>query len=77
MVAAILLAVKNGALVFGFVASEKVNQTYACLYNVDPGGKLTSVIPDAVVFAEIAQTLISAVLIFLLLLAIRNHFRIK
>ena len=32
---------------------------------------------DAVAFAGIGQTLISAVLIFLMALAIRNHFRIK
>lgn len=77
LAAAILLAVKKGVLVFGFVAPEKINQTYACLYGVAPGAKSATMIPDAVAFAGIAQTLISAVLIFLLLLAIRNHFRIR
>ncbi|MCP4307774.1 MAG: hypothetical protein GY788_23455, partial [bacterium] len=77
LLAATLLAIRKGLLVFGFVASEKINQIYACLYDVDPGSKITPVIPDAVAFAGIAQALISAVLIFLLLLAIRNHFRIK
>ena len=34
-------------------------------------------IPDSVAFIGTLQTIISAVLIFLLLLAVRNHFRIK
>jgi hypothetical protein len=34
-------------------------------------------IPDAVARMRYGQTLVSAILIFLLLLAVRNHFRIK
>ena len=34
-------------------------------------------VPDSVIALGIAQHIISAVLLFLLLLAIRNHFRIK
>jgi hypothetical protein len=33
--------------------------------------------PDAVVLAGIAQTILSTILIFLFLLALRNYFRIK
>jgi hypothetical protein len=75
--AAILLSVKKGLLVLGFVAPEKLNQAYACLYGLAPGGAPDPAIPDSVAFAGIGQTLISAVLIFLMALAIRNHFRIK
>ncbi|MDP2620105.1 MAG: pentapeptide repeat-containing protein [Hyphomicrobiales bacterium] len=75
--AAILLSAKKGLLVLGFVAPEKLNQAYACLYGVVSGDNPAPAIPDAVAFAGIGQTLISAVLIFLMLLAIRNHFRIK
>jgi uncharacterized protein YjbI with pentapeptide repeats len=75
--APLLLSVKKGLLVLGFVAPEKLNQTHACLYGVVSGDNPAPAIPDAVAFAGIGQTLISAVLIFLMLLAIRNHFRIK
>ena len=44
---------------------------------IAPGGAPAPAIPDSVAFAGIFQTLISAVLIFLMALAIRNHFRIK
>ena len=58
----------------GFGSADKLKQFYACLYG---GQAAAPVIPDAVSFAGVAQALYSAVLIFLLLLAVRNHFRIK
>ena len=70
---AIFLAVHKGS-VAGLGGSEKLTQTYACLYGEERGAPI---IPDAVAFAGMAQTLLSAALIFLFLLAVRNHFRIK
>ena len=61
---------------------------YGCLYGIHttanitvPPGQLPSsffpVIPDGIAFLGLVQILFSAVLIFLFLLAVRNHFRIK
>lgn len=74
----------NKSLPFTGVGSpEKLNQIYACLYGIQSGGtgelpdRFIPVIPDLVYFVGIAQTLFSLVLIFLFLLALRNHFRIR
>ncbi len=69
----------------GVGSAEKLNQIYAFLYGIHgqpaPGGALperfTPVIPDAVDYLGIVQTLISLLLLFLFLLAVCNHFRIK
>ncbi len=55
--------------------SENLNRSYACLYGRNSDGKEN--IPNAIVFISIFQTILSTILIFLLLLALRNHFRIK
>lgn len=55
--------------------SEKIHQSYACLYGKDREGKAN--IPNEVVFLSIVQTILSMTLIFLLLLALRNQFKIK
>jgi uncharacterized protein YjbI with pentapeptide repeats len=70
---AIFLAFHKGS-VAGLGGSDKLAQTYACLYGEERGAPL---IPDVVAYAGMAQTLLSAPLIFLFLLAVRNHFRIK
>ncbi len=61
----------------GFGSTDKLNQFYACLYGLRPEGRFLPNIPDAVAFFGVGQALFSAVLIFLFLLAVRNHFRIK
>jgi hypothetical protein len=69
----------------GVASAEKLNQIYACLYGIHgtccSGAplpeKFTPVIPDVVDFIGIGQLLLSLVLIFLFLLALRNHFRIR
>jgi len=75
---AIFLAIHKGS-VSGLGGSEKLAQAYTCLYGEE--GRDTALgpprIPDAVAFWGMAQTLLSAPLIFLFLLAVRNHFRIK
>lgn len=57
------------------IYSENLNQSYACLYGKNSDKKDN--IPSAIVFITIFQAILSTVLIFLLLLALRNHFRIK
>ena len=55
-------------------SSDLLNQYYACLYGIQESAP---VIPYAVTFASVIQFFVSAVLLFLFLLAVRNHFRIK
>lgn len=85
-IAALNLSLHKGLLVFGQLPLSKLNQTYACLYGIHIEGaqepdqlpaSFSPVIPDAVTALGFVQYPLSAVLIFLLLLAIRNHFRIK
>ena len=52
-------------------------QFQACLYGVQSENPFRPVIPDVVSFLGIPQVLFSAAMIFLFLLVIRNHFRIK
>jgi hypothetical protein len=77
LVSAIFLAVHKGS-VAGLGGSEKLAQTYACLYGEDAASSSKQpLVPDIVAFAGFFQALLSAPLIFLFLLAVRNHFRIK
>ncbi len=74
-VQALYLSVKNGLVLFAGTRDVRVNQAYECLYT-DPTGKLH--IPPSVTFVEtLLQFPISAVLIFLGLLAVKNRFKIK
>ncbi|MGO9170656.1 MAG: hypothetical protein ACLP7P_01630 [Rhodomicrobium sp.] len=73
--AAALLAVRQSS-VFGAFDSTKSTQIYACLYGFDANLK-APVVPDAVVLWGIGQTAVSAALLFLFLLALRNQFKIK
>lgn len=78
------LAVRK-ALIFPSLSSDqKLDQAYACLYgttnlagSANGYSAAIPIIPDSVAYLSIAQTLVSAILIFLFLLAVRNHFRIK
>lgn len=72
--AAFYIAIRNGLVFPGLGGSEKLTQSNLCLYG-ETGG--LPVLPDAVVYAGIAQAILSALLIFLFLIAVRNHFRIK
>ena len=75
--AALYLSVNNGLVISGLGRTEKLARSYACLYGSDGNDRISPIMPDAVVFAGIAQTIFSAVLIFLFLLGLRNYFRIK
>ena len=79
-----LLLSSHKALVALSGAGEKLSHMYACLYGARgqaSGGELAAkfqpVIPDAVTIIGMVQVLYSVPLIFLFLLAVRNHFRIK
>lgn len=75
--AALYLSIHNGLVISGLGRAEKLTQSYACLYGSSGKDQLVPLMPDAVVFIGIAQTILSAVLIFLFLLALRNYFRIR
>jgi uncharacterized protein YjbI with pentapeptide repeats len=82
--AAVQLSLRKGLIVLGGESAEKVNQVYACLYGVDKTyaaalntSERSPAIPDSIAVLGMGQTLVSAVLIFLFLLAVRNYFRIK
>ena len=91
LTAALGLSLRNALVLPGSGSAARLDQIYACLYgiHVDPSKtppsttpeSLTApfqpVIPDAIAFAGVAQNLWSAVMLFLLFLALRNHFRIK
>lgn len=83
---AIALSLRKGLLFFGLDSTDKLNQIYACLYGLHPKSKIEAnslpdqfspVIPDIVGFLGLLQLLISAILVFLFLLAVRNSFRIR
>ena len=83
--AAIGLSIRKALPFPGVASANKLDQIYACLYGIHGaspiGGDLperfTPVMPDAVDYVGIGQLLLSLVLIFLILLAVRNHFRIR
>ena len=77
-VAALGLSVhKSLPAVSGFGFGDKLPQFHACLYGVESENPSRPIIPDEVAFLGVLQVLFSAVMIFLFLLAVRNHFRIK
>lgn len=80
--AAVYLAAHKGLFFTGLGGWDKLTQAYICLYGENPNytasvQQLLPEIPDAVVFAGFAQTTLSATLIFLFLLALRNQFRLQ
>ena len=86
LTAALGLSLRNALVLPGSGSATKLDQIYACLYGIYGGPAMTPaplparfqpVIPDAIAFAGVLQNLWSAVMLFLLFLALRNHFRIK
>jgi hypothetical protein len=83
--AALYLALKKGFII-SLDQSDKLLQTHACLFGVYDekssfgaiaAQQLIPIVPDQVVFVGICQSMISAALIFLFLLALRNQFKIR
>ncbi len=66
------LALRKGLLALGWEKSSRLDQIYSCLY-----GKAEPAVSFAVSMGGLVQTVLSAVFIFLFLLALRNRFRIK
>ena len=86
LTAALGLSLRNALVLPGSGSATRLDQIYACLYGIHGGAAMTPaplparfqpVIPDAIAFAGVLQNLWSAVMLFLLFLALRNHFRIK
>ncbi len=81
--AALGLSLRNALPLPGGGSAARLDQIYACLYGIHDNAagelpaRLRLVIPDTVAFSGVAQSLWSVIMIFLLLLALRNHFRIK
>ena len=67
----------------GPIAADKLAADYACLYGASPPADEIKPdtpfrdVPRRVAILEILQHLASATLLFLFLLGLRNHFRIK
>ena len=84
--AAVSLSIHKGLLFLCLVPRNELNEFHACLYGIHPNdapqpsplpASFSPVIPDGVTAMSFIQQPLSAVLIFLFLLAIRNRFRIK
>ncbi|MDX2265149.1 MAG: pentapeptide repeat-containing protein [Hyphomicrobiales bacterium] len=67
---ALYLAYKNALLVIGWESEQKLNAVHECLYGAAQA-------PSGVALIQLGQNLVSAVLLFLLLLGVRNRFKIK
>jgi len=67
---ALYLAYKNALLVIGWESEQKLNQVHACLY-----GEAQA--PSSIALIQLGQNLLSAAALFLLILGIRNRFKIK
>lgn len=76
-VQSLALAIRNGSL-FGHADPTTSRRIYGCLYGMS-GNSETSVpeVPQAVFFLSAVQSVVSAVLLFLIALGARNMFRMK
>lgn len=86
LIAALALSVHNAVPFATRGSSVQLEQIYLCLYGTQKDMLLVQdglpknfipIIPYEVAFAGVFQFFVSAVLIFLLVLALRNHFRIR
>jgi hypothetical protein len=75
--AAVGLSLRNGLAVPNIKSNFTSNQIYLCLYGAKFGRPNLPMIPDRVSILGLVQNVFSGALIFLFLLALRNHFRIR
>ena len=75
--AALHLSIGKSLPLPGIGSGDKINQVHACLYGVYSERPFRPVIPDRVALFGYVQIVVSTILLFLLLLALRNHFRIR
>ena len=76
---ALSLSIANAVPVIGSSRPEEIRSIYACLYGVSgvtQGSQQFNIPPWSPVI-QVGQNVVSAILIFLFLLAIRNQFKIK
>jgi len=72
------LALKNGFVFIDWDRAEAARRTYGCLFGLTSDGSNTyPVVPRAVSVWGLIQNVLSAVLIFLLLLGVRNLLKLK
>ena len=75
---ALFLSASNALIVFNIGRGDASRRTYGCLYGFEQGGQQgPPIVPYRVAVASTLQTLASAILIFLFLLAVRNLLRLK
>ena len=75
---ALYLSASNALVVFNVSRGDVSRRTYGCLYGFEASGpQAPPVVPHQVAVASTIQTLLSAILIFLFLLAVRNLLRLK
>lgn len=76
---AFYLSLQKSLLGLGWDSSRRLvsAQNYACLYGTHKDTNKTPIIPSGILILQMLQTLLSALLIFLLLLALRNNFKLK
>jgi hypothetical protein len=72
---ALVLALKN-AILFVTWDREQIRSAYLCLYDLQPTSA-DQLVPTGNALIQAGQSVLSAILIFLFLLAVRNHFKIK
>lgn len=75
---ALLLALSNALVIFTESGSEAARRVYGCLYGLEQDGDNTvAVVPSFVSFWSTIQKMLSAVLIFLFGLGLRNMLKLK
>lgn len=86
---ALWLSADKAAIFPGLVPDNKLDNSYACIFGahftdstdstepIEPLESFSPIVPDKVVALGFIQRPLSAVWVFLFLLAIRNHFRIR
>jgi hypothetical protein len=71
---ALYLSFHHAFPIFFASHSTKLMDSYKCIYGQKDQ---QAIIPDMAIYVSVVQTAISTMLIFLILLALRNHFKIK
>jgi hypothetical protein len=78
MAEAFFLSLKNSFFFLGWESQDAARRVYACLYGFDASaGSQALRVPLAVSSTAIAQNIISAVLLFLVLIAFRNLLKTR
>ena len=78
MAASLLLSLHNSVLFATGTFGSRIDEARACLYGiVEIGSRKVPEVADGAAALGALQVTISAALIFLMLLAVRNRFRIR